>query len=201
MVDAVSLVAIGGLIGTFVGIATTIHYHQKTEALIEEKKQVTWEELRNEAKTLSSEIDEAFEPDIVVTPGLRGATVANLMRGVYESLLVYVGVREDKRMDHLLPSEPKGYVHVSETTKYNHYLPASVVDETDKKVLILDAYTESGQSLLSFENFLRDHGFPENNIRRATIFCSEESNRDGNDPDFYSIEISSPFYFPWGKAV
>lgn len=205
MVDIRTVVAVVGSLGTVAGIALTSYYHHRTQSLLEERKRVTWWDLRDEAQELRSEIEEEFDPDIIVTPGIRGATVTNMMRGGNERTLapdvrVYVGIREELDdnsesfdFDHYLPVPP--------TTKFRHYVPAEILNERGNDVLILEAFNDTGQSLNSFESYLRENGFPADAVRTAAVVTSEESVADGNDPDFFSKEISRPFYLPWGKAV
>lgn len=203
MVDPVSGLAALGTIGTFAGIGTTVYYQRKTQRLLDERNAVSWDELRSEARSLRADVRRQFDPDLVLTPGVRGATVMNLMQDVDENIPLYVGIREELRVpdEGRLAHDPVGYALFSETAKYRHYFPEELLHRTDESVLLLDAFTDTGASLRTIRDRLVDAGYDPGSVKRATVLCSETAVEDGHTPDFYSLEVSRPFYFPWGKAV
>ena len=205
----VSLIAALGSVGTFSGIALSYYFHRKSEKAqaalqrqIEKRKEITWDELPKKSRKLRDEVRAEFEPDIIVTPGLRGGTLVNLMYGVQENCLTYVGIREDKRGPNQLPSPPKNYVLLNETDKYRHYLPDGITEEdADKNVLVVDDFVHTGESMKRFKSELSELGFDPENVRTATVVCSDAAESGGKAPDFYGTTMPHEFDFPWGEAV
>lgn len=202
MVAFATILAGVGTVGTGIGILTSYHYHEQMKQAMEEKRRVGWEDLRDDARVLNTTIDDTFDPDVLFTPGMRGATVANLLRGVYESVPLYAGIREDLREPaEELQYEPENYIALEPTQKYRHYVPPALTERPNKKVLVLDGFTDTGQSLDVLENHLLEQGYDADQVRKASVYCSERAIENGMEPDFYSRPISRPFYFPWGPAV
>lgn len=209
-------VAVVGSVGTIGGIALSYHFHRQSQRAQEElresqqklqrelrkRKKITWDELPKKSRSLRDEIRREFDPDLIVTPGLRGGTILNLMYGVKENRLIYVGIREDTRGPRGLASKPKGYVLLNQTDKYNHYVPAGIREEdADRNVLILDDFVHTGESMMRFKENIVDLGFDPENVKTATIVCSEAAETGGKAPDFYSVTMPPEFEFPWGEAV
>lgn len=211
-----SLIAVIGSIGTFTGLGMSYYFHQqrqetqqslqetqeKLQQEMQKRKEITWEELPKESKTLHEDIVHAFDPDIIVTPGLRGGTILNLMYGVKENRLVYVGIREDTRGPARLPSPPEHYIELNTTSKYCHYVPDGLAAEaSDKNVLIVDDFVQTGESMRKFKEQIVELGFAADNVRTAALVCSKAAQDGGKEPDFYARTMPSEFQFPWGKAV
>ena len=202
------IIAIGGIIGTFFFGIVSIHFYKKTSRfekeifhLNEERRRVTWSDLLSESKELKRKIERDFKPGIIFTPCRRGATIANLMFDISENILLYVGIREDCREEKKLEFPPKDYEAVSPTGKYNQYIPRTLLDERkDANLLILDDFVETGDSLKATVDFLLKKGFQKDKVKTATIVCSKVALRGRKAPNFFSLEMPSDFYFPWGKA-
>jgi hypoxanthine phosphoribosyltransferase len=172
------------------------------KAEVAKRKRITWAELPKRSRSLRDDFEGDFSPDLIITPGLRGGTILNLMYGVKENKLTYTGFREDTRWSNQLDSRPRGYMLLNETSDYRHYLPEGVTEEpTDQKILILDDYAKTGESLRKFRKSLIELGFDSENIKTASIVCSETVTKGGEPPDYYSLSMPSGFDFPWGEAI
>lgn len=204
IVTIISLIlAIAGYFSSRRSHKENIYSNEKIIHLNEERRRITWSDLLSTCQELRSGIERGFKPDIIFTPCRRGATIANLMFGVGENILMYVGIREDSREEKKFESPPKDYKSVPPTGKYNHYIPSALlaIDERkDMNLLVLDDFVDTGDSLKAIVDFLSDEGFQRDNIKTATIVCSEAARRGGKEPDFFSLVMPPDFYFPWGKA-
>ena len=70
------------------------------------------------------------------------------------------------------------------------------------KVLIVDDFAMSGDSLKEIVNLLEKKGFKRENIRTATIVCTPNAYDIRKQPNYYCIKNDyKEFNFPWGKAV
>lgn len=179
----------------------TLFFGLENKRLNEEKRRINWEDLLSLTKELKQKIYKKYEPEIFFSPCRRGATIANLMFLANDNISLYVGIREDLREKKKLKFQPKGYEIIPQTGKYNHYIPKSLLEETKSNLLILDDFTDTGDSLKSIVDFLLTKGFDENRIKTATVVCSETAHRGGKNPNFDSITMPPDFYFPWGRAI
>ena len=197
------IVAVAGVIGTFAGIIVSCYYGRKSSRCNRELKRFIWSDLESASRGLRNKIKKKFRPDIVFTPCRRGAAVANLMFEVGENIILYVGIREDrqeKKFDFSSKEWKKDW-EVVETEKYFHYIPKAMLKERNANLLILDDFAMSGTSLKNIVNFLLDKGFSEDNIKTATIVCTDATYDAGRAPDFWWKKTPyTDFEFPWGRA-
>lgn len=184
----------------YVGLLLAIYFGIENRQLNEEKRKLSWSDLQSLTRDLRQKINQKYEPQIYFSPCRRGATVANLMFFPNENVPLYVGIREDTRVTPQLNLNKKDFKVVS-TGKYNQYIPISLLEKKDSKLLIIDDFAETGISLSAIVNCLIDNGFNEDNIKTATVACSEIAIRDDKRPDFCSITMPHGFYFPWGRAI
>ena len=196
------------------------NYQRESKELQKRLRTITWDELRMRSQELrkkiesgQSEIPETgqpeippFQPDIIFTPCRRGATVANLMYGVDQNILLYVGIRVDNYRGTPSPTEialPRntGW-EVADTSKYSHYIPSILFEFKDaRNLLILDDFAMSGNSLAGVKRRFVEKGF-NGEIKTATIVCTDTAKQLRQEPDYYSLDVTdNDFYFPWGKAV
>lgn len=191
------IVSVAGVIGT-------IHYGKKSLHLNRELRRIAWSDLKSASRDLKNKIKgEKFYPDIVFTPCRRGATVANLVFEVGENIILYVGIREDRREDKFVFSSNgwKKDWEVVKTEKYFHYIPNAMLKEKNLNLLILDDFAMSGTSLTNIVDFLLSKGFSEDKIKTATIVCTDVAHDAGKAPDFWWKKTPYiDFEFPWGRA-
>lgn len=107
----------------------------------------------------------------------------------------YFGTRQ-----HPFKSRPENHEVVS-TSKWNIYIPESLFKENDKRLLILDDFTMSGDSVTQLVDFFIEKGFSPEKVKTASLICTNTAIDGGKAPDYYCFDIpDAQFYFPWGKA-
>lgn len=197
-----------GIVGIIIGIAGVIlawHYGQKNIELYKKLRTVTWDELQMASRGLRKKIEREFQPNVIFTPCKRGATIANLMFDVDENIFLYVGTRMDRRgkRSASLPNDCEEGWGVVKTSKYYHYIPQILLNlNKNIKLLIIDDFAMTGDSLKGIVDLLKKEGFKEENIKTATIACTYSAYEGKHLPDFYWHKTEyKEFYFPWGKAV
>ena len=199
------IIGIVGIIIGIVGIFLAYHYERGRTELYKKLRTITWDELRMASRGLRKKIEGKFQPDVIFTPCKRGATIANLMFDVDETIFLYVGTRID-RQEKRSASLPNGWEEgwgVVETKKYYNYIPKILLNlNKDIKLLIIDDFAMTGDSLEGIVDLLKKEGFKEENIKTATIVCTHSVYDGKHLPDFYWNKTEyKEFYFPWGKAV
>lgn len=194
--------AVGGLIVGVVGVVLTIVYARKAERLNSIRKRLDWADLQAAASDLSQKIRADFNPVAVVTPGLTGATFANLLVTDFPGQPpVYVGIRTWKAADHSsgLSSES---IRI-ETKKWIVEIPASVTAliESQGDILIVDDFAMSGDFLEMLRSEMVAAGFGPERIHSCSLAVTKVAIKNHKSPDYYWwIADDDEFYFPWGKA-
>jgi len=186
---------------TVVGAWASIHYGRKSARLAAERKRFDWGDLQTAARDLARSIMKTYTPEVAFTLTARGATVAQfVLNSLGEHIPLYVGIQEDLRGRRFV-SPPKGYEAVT-TSKWNNFIPQSLLLERGRKLLIIDDFAMSGDSLVRVRDFLVFKGFSGCDVKTATFVCTETAIAGGKAPDFYAFKTPGPdFYFPWGKAT
>ncbi len=218
-----------GWIVAVIGIVLTIYYARHSSRLEKERRRVSWDEVRSGSSKLRRDIQSGkvsnligsneprkrkrkFRPSVVFVPCRRGATVANLMFDTQENILLFMGVRLDKRRPNAETEAAKlrtdDWVEPHQTGKYYHFIPRPLIDmlttNPDAKLLILDDYAESGNSMKEIATKIQEAAkLTEDNLRTAVLVCNKSAGDQGNHaPNFWWLENNYPdFYFPWGKSV
>lgn len=198
---------IGFIVG-IVGLIWGVVERHKAARKYMELRRITWDELRLASRELLKNVEKEFHPDVIFTPCRRGATIANLMFAVDENILLHVGIRLDKRGKETapLPEIWRKEWAVVETGKYYHYIPRTLINllnaNRDLKLLILDDFAMTGDSLKSLTDFFKNNGLEKENMKTATIVCTPAAYEGKSLPDFSWFKTEyGEFYFPWGKAV
>jgi hypoxanthine phosphoribosyltransferase len=184
---------------------------EKIQVLLNEANKtltsVSWDQIKSNADYLREYFNKKeFFPDIVFTPCKRGATIVNLMYGVNETVLLYTGIRIRKHeKTPPIANWEKEWESV-QTDKYYSYIPKSMIELAKRndnlKLLIIDDFAETGQSLDYIKNFLGDHNFNPDNIKTATIVANRLAIKNMKLPDEAGIKTNeTEFTFPWGRAV
>lgn len=199
--DSISFwMTVGGFVVGLVGIIVGIYFGVESNRLLMARRKFDWSDLLNAAKDLGRRINKEFAPDIIITPGLRGATVANILKSeLTETLPVFVGISVWKE-DLIKRPEFPGYYYL-ETSKWHVYIPEIVLNFKDKKVLVVDDFSMSGDFMQILTKSLIAKGFLEKNVKGMCVVATKVSIQGKKAPDFYWFESEDAnFYFPWGKA-
>lgn len=207
--ETITLVSfIIGIAGFCWGIATWIYTYRKTRRLYDQLRRVAWDEIRLGSRELRAKFEHDFQPTVIFAPCRRGATIANLMFDTGENILLHVGIRIDKRdkNQELSTNLPAKDWKIVETDKYFHYIPRALVDflraNKEAKLLILDDFAMTGDSLKGFVDFFESHDVKRENIRTIAIVGTRASLEGKNLPDLCWFKTTEErFYFPWGKAI
>jgi hypoxanthine phosphoribosyltransferase len=189
-----------GTICAVLGIAVAVYFGIENRRLQREKIRFTWDDISAGARDLARKIKKAgFAPEIVLTLSFRGAMVAGIIVLEFDSEpLVYTCIAVDI---HTALSFPPREHTLIETTKWRLYIPDSLRGHSDKKILIVDDFTMSGDALGAVRRHHHGFGFDHHAVKAATLVCTTGAIDGGKAPEFYWYETpTTRFYFPWGQA-
>ena len=193
-----------GAVGVVVGIAgvvLTVHYARRSEAFNKLRKRLEWADLLAASNDLGKRLKSAgFQPDIIVTPGLRGATFSNLLISEFnKEPIVYVGISTWKDGQAVRP-ENDADISIN-TKKWSVSIPGAVKDITTGNILIVDDFVMSGDFLDSLIEALLRLDVKPDRIRSAAIAATKVAVKNHKAPAYYWwLAEDDDFYFPWGKA-
>ncbi|KIL37085.1 hypothetical protein SD71_03720 [Cohnella kolymensis] len=189
-----------GVIGVF-GVVLSIHYEQKSKKLERLKKTLTWTELQAGTNDVCKDLKRKYQFDLILTPNLRGGIIAELVADHFDRHIpIFVGQIFWKELAGEIPTIPQHFMCV--TGKWVIYIPESIVAFKDRKLLIVDDFAMSGDTVLGIKEKLAARGFDLNNIKTFSLITTPIAVKSNKAPEFYwkkSADDDS-FYFPWGKA-
>jgi hypoxanthine phosphoribosyltransferase len=213
------LVSTRKLNGTIDSQSETIKEHTKTikaqnqkivsleeemHRLYDETRRFAWEDIQNAARELGRKLHaDGFVPDIIFVPRARSAIVAYLLVEYMErpEVPMFVGIEEDNRaVQSQFKVEIVDYV-IAKTAKWTHWIPNAVLQLKDKRILIVDDFAHSGDSLFEITQVLLNAGFTQEGIKTATVVCTSTAEIRKRVPHYkYASVRDIDFTFPWGKA-
>lgn len=145
--------------------------------------------------------NESFYPDIIYTFDAKSGILAKLISEYFDKApLVVTGFIQwvgDEENDIVFGNE----YHKVSTKKWELFIPNLLIDNKDKKILLVDDVVFSGDGLNSIIECLTSNNVDKSNIRTASFVCTSIAIQRKTNPDYYYKKIEgSDFYFPWGKS-
>lgn len=144
---------------------------------------------------------EKFYPDIIYTFDAKSGILAKRISEYFDKPpLVVTGFIQwvgDKENDIVFGDE----YHKVSTNKWKLFIPNLLIDNKDKKILLVDDVVFSGDGLNSIIGCLTSNNVDKSNIRTASFVCTSIAIQRKTNPDYYYKKIEGgDFYFPWGKS-
>lgn len=191
---------LGGLFVGVIGIILTTYYARKAQELNRKRKRLEWPDIQVAANDLGQRIKKDFAPAAILTPGLTGATFANLLVEEFtDQPPVFVGTRTWKESPYA--TIPDAGVFCIETKKWIVTIPEAIVKYSNGKLLIVDDFVMSGDFLETLKGKLIESGYSPEQLRSAAIAVTKVAIRNHKSADYYWwVADDDDFFFPWGKA-
>jgi len=185
---------------TVIGVALTIYYGGRARELERERQRLRYDDLLAAANDLGIKINKSFTPDAMFTPGLRGATFANLLVAEIETEVpVFVGISSWK--DSPKPITTVAGHKLLETNKWLVHVPEALLSGSFSSILVVDDFAMSGDFLQSLVLMLTGAGIKKDGIKTACVVTTRVAVQNHKAPDFYWQQTTDDtFYFPWGRA-
>lgn len=188
-----------GIVGV-VGVLLTVYYENKTRKLERLNKSLSWSELQAGTHDLTKQFRGSFQPEVILSPNLRGGILSHLIMDSYDyHIPVFIGQIFWRKLEGEIPSIPDHFQ--IQTGKWMLYIPKSLMEFSDKKLLIVDDFAMSGDTLASVKQVLVENGFDENKIKTVSLVTTKVAIQNSKASDyFWKAAEDDDFYFPWGKA-
>lgn len=160
---------------------------------------IDWSQMHSAAKTLCKNIKK-FKPNVIICPGQKGGIFAQLIVDNLElKIPIYTGFIVSVS-DTIDSSLTENYFNI-DTTKWHVFLPLSIKNTINCKVLIVDDYVMSGDFLFKLKKTLIEYGYGDDKVKSCSIVTTNVAKLANKAPDYYwKIVDAEECYFPWGKA-
>lgn len=156
-------------------------FDQRDVSPSEEYLDLSWEMFGELCRALALKVARTYDPDIVIGVAragvIPGAVIASIMRRDFFSLKITR--REGGRVVRQRPS----------------ILSAAPRQARDRRVLIVDEITTSGETLRLALAAVRDVGPAE--VRTATSFARTR----GYNPDYHALATDATLIYPWDRKI
>lgn len=163
------------------------------------QKRISWKEVKKGIKDLVPKV-EKINPDIIITFSGRGEIVASLITTELDNKYpVYMCLLKRRYNDLFL--NPQNWGHFN-TTKWIIYVPDEVMEFKDKRVLIIDDVTNSGETIECLTEYLEN----KLQINKEKIFSlSLIANKDvllrlHIPQEYWRALNNSEYTLPWGTT-
>ena len=146
-------------------------------------RRVGWSELQGGAADLLERAEGDFGPEALITLSGPAAVVAHLaMTELRHFYPIYTVMLERlERPFRWLPLIER----TDETHKWRLYLPDSILQLRDRRVLVLDDCRISGETSDDLWRMLKEAGFSSEKVRFAVLATKRDHLEGPNPPDYY----------------
>lgn len=184
-----------GWIVTILGGPSAIYF---IISQVRNRKNFSWRKVRKGIKELTKKI-EKINPDYIITFAGRGAIVCSLMVAELDNKYpVYMCLLKRRYNDNFL--NPKNWTSF-DTSKWSIFVPDEVLSFTDKKILIIDDITNSGETIEKLTQHLEDNGIKRENLFSMALVANEDVLSRLHIPQEYWKKVNiSEYNVPWGKT-
>lgn len=188
-----------GIFG-MLGVVLTVYYENKAKKAERLNKSLDWSELQAGTTDLCKKIRNEFQPEVILTPNLRGGIISHLIIDHFDKHIpVFVGQIFWKRLNGSIPTVPNHFV--IQTGKWQLYIPESVIHFKESRLLIVDDFAMSGDTVASVKQVLVDNGYNADLIKTVSLVTTKVAIQNSKATDYYwKVSENDDFYFPWGKA-
>lgn len=190
---------IGVVTGVF-GIIYTWYLNKKSKELEKMNRSLSWAELQGGTYDLWKQFKGDYEPEVILAPNLRGGIIGHMIMDQYDTHIpVFVGLIFWRQNNGEIPPLPNHFE--IRTGKWMLYIPKAIMDFKDKRLLIVDDFAMSGDTLAGVKQTLVDAGFNPDLIKTASLVTTKVAVANNKSADYKWKEAEdNNFYFPWGKA-
>ena len=175
--------------------ATTVSFIIVLINLRKNYKMISWKKVKKGAHQLIKKVEEV-NPDLIITFSGRGAIFANLIITELDNKYpVYTCLLNKHSNDQFL--RPQNWSKF-DTVKWSVFVPDEILNYKNKKFLIVDDITRSGETIDKLSDFLKQHGSTPENLFSMSLMANQDVLTRSNIPQYYWKTINTiEFIMPW----
>lgn len=160
-------------------------------------KNFSWKKVKKGISFLKNMVEQ-IQPDIIISLSGRGGIVVNLLiNELGNKYPVYTCILKSKLQKEF--SEPINWEKIS-TSKWQIFLYPELLKMLDKRILIIDDISNSGETILSIRKVLEKNNIPNDNIFSMALVADKDTQKNKHIPDYYWKMVNIDEYnVPWGE--
>lgn len=184
-----------GWIVTILGCPSALYFIISS---IKNRKNISWRSVKKGIKNLVGKID-VIKPDFIITFSGRGAIVASLVATEFDNKYpIYMCLLKRRYNKSFL--SPQNWSKFN-TSKWIVFVPDEIFIFKDKRILIIDDITNSGETIEELTKHLTNKGIDKENIFSMSLIANEDVLSRLHIPQEYWKKVSiSEYNVPWGKT-
>lgn len=184
---------------TFIGwMSTIISVMSSIWFYIRKRKGISWRGVKRGIKELAKKVEQ-IKPDYIITFSGRGAIVCSLtVTELDNKYPVYMCLLKRRYNDVFL--KPQNWT-CFDTSKWTIFVPDEVLNFKNKKILIIDDITNSGETIEKLTQHLVKNGINKKNLFSMALIANEDVLSRIHIPQEYWKKANiSEYSVPWGKT-
>lgn len=166
---------------------------------IKDRKNISWNKIMKKGVVDLSKKVEKINPDYIVTFSGRGSIVCSLVAAALDNKYpVYMCLLKRRYQDNFL--NPQNWTSFA-TSKWTVFVPDEVLNFKNKKILIIDDITNSGETIEMLTKHLEDEGIDKQNIFSMSLIANADVLARMHIPqEYWKKVVISEYNVPWGKT-
>ena len=191
-----TVMSVIGWIATILGLPSAIYF---IYSRVKYRKNISWKKIMKEGIVDLAEKAKKINPDYIITFSGRGAIVCSLVVTELENKYpVYMCLLKRRYIDDFL--DPKNWTSF-DTSKWTIFVPDEVLNLKDKRILIIDDLTNSGETIEKLTQHLIDQGISIKNLFSMALIANIDVFSRLHIPQEYWKKLDVLEYnVPWGKT-
>lgn len=165
---------------------------------LKNRKNISWRNVKKGIKCLAEKV-EKIKPDCIITFSGRGAIVTSLVITELDNKYpVYMCLLKRRYNEEFF--NPQNWPCFT-TSKWIIYVPDEVLAFNDKKILVIDDLTNSGETISKLIEHLVEQGLSKEKIFSMSLVANESILASEHIPQEYWKKLNiSEYNVPWGKT-
>lgn len=191
-----AIINIVGWISTILGLPSAIYF---ICTKIKYRKNISWKKIMKEGIVDLIQKTEKINPDYIITFSGRGSIVCSLVVAELENKYpVYMCVLKKRyNKDFLNPLNWTSF----DTSKWTIFVPDEVLNFKDKKILIVDDLTNSGETIEKLTEHLIESGISSQNLFSMALIANADVLSILHIPqEYWKKSKLEEYNVPWGRT-
>lgn len=166
---------------------------------IRSKKYISWNEIMKKGIVNLAQKVEKINPDLIITLSGRGSIVCSLVITKLDNRYpVYACLLKRKYNESFLT--PDGW-EFFDTSKWQIFVPDEILKFKNKRILIIDDLTCSGETILNLRQYLIEKGMSSFNLFSMSLIANTDVLSRLHIPqEYWKKTDNSEYNVPWGKT-
>lgn len=185
-----------GWIATIAGVPSAVCF---IYSKMKQRKNISWKKIMKKGVVDLSKKVEKINPDYIITFSGRGSIVCSLVAAAMDNKYpIYMCLLKRRYLDNYL--NPQNWTSF-DTSKWTIFVPDEVLNFKNKRILIIDDITSSGETIEKLTDHLVEKGIKKQNLFSMSLIANVDVLTRLHIPQEYWKKVDiSEYNVPWGKT-